>query len=61
MPKTQATSDKKGYQTLEYTDEEAGRVDSLTSAELENVLDKIASETLSEEIREKVESQQTGE
>jgi hypothetical protein len=50
MPEQEARSDDKGYDTLEYANEQGGQVGSLTSDELYEVLDTIQSKEMAEQI-----------
>lgn len=50
MPEQEAQSDEKGYDTLEYTNEQGGQVGSLTSDELYEVLDSVHSKEIAEQI-----------
>lgn len=51
MPEQKARSDEKGYDTLEYENEQGGQVGSLTSDELYEVLDTIQSKEMAEQIQ----------
>jgi hypothetical protein len=51
MPEQKARSDDKGYDTLEYANEQGGHVGSLTIDELYEVLDTIQSKEMAEQIR----------
>jgi len=58
MPENRAKSDEKGYSTMEYANQDGGQVGSLSSDELDEVLDTVRSGKMVEEIQESYERRQ---
>ena len=51
MPKETTKSDDKGYNTMEYANQDGGQVGSLSSDELYEVLDTVQSGEMAEQIQ----------
>lgn len=57
MPEKSAESDDKGYSTMEYANQDGGQVGSLSSDELDEVLETVRSGEMAEEIQKSYERQ----
>lgn len=58
MPENHTKSDDKGYNTMEYANQDGGQVGSLSPDELDEVLDTVRSGDMAEQIQRSYERQQ---